>query len=75
MIFYFKVIDSYGKPESGFLRGKVKWLGDYDECVDVHAPNDDTYHQGNFRGQYCSLRVAVNLANMVRHCFNLGILI
>ncbi|KAF8796916.1 Nose resistant to fluoxetine protein 6 like protein [Argiope bruennichi] len=28
-----KMLDSYGKPESGILAGNIKWLGAYDECV------------------------------------------
>ncbi|KAG8198740.1 hypothetical protein JTE90_023505 [Oedothorax gibbosus] len=61
----FKMLDSYGKPESGLLRGQLKWLGDYNECLDSYASYDETYQQGGFRGQYCSITVSVPFANKV----------
>ncbi|GFY57918.1 nose resistant to fluoxetine protein 6 [Trichonephila inaurata madagascariensis] len=30
-----KMLDSYGKPESGVLNGNIKWLGEYKECLDI----------------------------------------
>ena len=31
-----KVLDAWGKPlPSGFLRGDIYWIGNYDECVQL----------------------------------------
>ncbi|XP_071040695.1 nose resistant to fluoxetine protein 6-like [Parasteatoda tepidariorum] len=50
-----KMLDSFGKPESGILEGNVKWLGDFDECKSVYAPRNRG--RGGFQGQYCTLQV------------------
>ncbi|GFT17788.1 nose resistant to fluoxetine protein 6 [Nephila pilipes] len=62
-IWAMKMLDAYGKPESGILRGNLKWLGDYDECLKVYAPPDTKTEAGNFHGKYCSLHVSVNIQN------------
>ncbi|KAG8198743.1 hypothetical protein JTE90_023508 [Oedothorax gibbosus] len=59
-----KMIDSYGKPESGILLGNFKWLGEFNECLSVYAPAKGNTSTGNFHGQYCSLTVTMDLKNM-----------
>ncbi|XP_055947834.1 nose resistant to fluoxetine protein 6-like [Argiope bruennichi] len=56
-----KMLDSYGKPGSGILQGNVRWLGDYDECLDIRAPPKENTDVGNFRGKYCSLQIPLKL--------------
>ncbi|GBM10130.1 hypothetical protein AVEN_66691-1, partial [Araneus ventricosus] len=55
------LLDSYGKPESGVLTGNIKWLGQYDECVDIQAPSKDITGVEGFRGKYCTLQVPLKL--------------
>ncbi|GBN32258.1 hypothetical protein AVEN_116019-1 [Araneus ventricosus] len=59
-----KVLDSYGKPESGILVGNLKWLGQYDECVGVQAPSKENTSVGGFRGNYCTLQVPLKLGSV-----------
>ncbi|GBO19188.1 hypothetical protein AVEN_208069-1, partial [Araneus ventricosus] len=59
-----KMLDSYGKPESGILLGNFKWLGEYDECLGVYAPAKANASLGNFHGKYCTLEVPLKLQNM-----------
>ncbi|GBM80805.1 hypothetical protein AVEN_144533-1 [Araneus ventricosus] len=59
-----KMLDSYGKPESGILLGNFKWLGEYDECLGVYAPPKANTSLGNFHGKYCTLVVPLKLQNM-----------
>ncbi|KAF8796912.1 Nose resistant to fluoxetine protein 6 like protein [Argiope bruennichi] len=62
-----KMLDSYGKPESGILLGNLRWLGDYDECVGIYAPakgNQENITVGNFHGRYCTLQVPLILGNV-----------
>lgn len=33
----FAVIDAWGKPPSGILRGRFKWPGEMNECVRIKA--------------------------------------
>ncbi|GBN49966.1 hypothetical protein AVEN_98912-1, partial [Araneus ventricosus] len=58
---YCYMLDSYGKPESGILTGNIKWLGQYDECVDIQAPSKDNTGVEGFRGKYCTLQVPLKL--------------
>lgn len=58
------MIDSYGKPERGFLQGNLNWLGDYNECIDVYAPPFNN-SVGDFHGQYCTLSAKANIGNQV----------
>ncbi|GBO09258.1 hypothetical protein AVEN_107589-1 [Araneus ventricosus] len=60
-----KMVDSFGKPESGILLGNFKWLGEYDECLKVYAPPEGKTGLGNFHGKYCTLSIPVPLENMV----------
>ncbi|CAL1277769.1 unnamed protein product [Larinioides sclopetarius] len=59
-----KMLDSFGKPESGILLGNFKWLGEYDECLKIYAPPDGKSGVGDFHGKYCSLSIPVVLENM-----------
>ncbi|XP_055947832.1 nose resistant to fluoxetine protein 6-like [Argiope bruennichi] len=59
-----KMLDSYGKPESGILAGNIKWLGTYDECVGIQSVPQKNASVGNFRGKYCTLQVPLNLGNV-----------
>ncbi|GBN32260.1 hypothetical protein AVEN_116021-1 [Araneus ventricosus] len=60
-----KMLDSYGKPESGILVGNLKWLGQYDECVGVQAPSKENTSVGGFRGNYCTLQVPLKLLSVI----------
>ncbi|CAL1277759.1 unnamed protein product [Larinioides sclopetarius] len=59
-----KMLDAYGKPESGILLGNFKWLGEYDECLSVFAPPKGNTSVGNFHGKYCTLQVPIRLRNV-----------
>ncbi|GFU10858.1 nose resistant to fluoxetine protein 6 [Trichonephila clavipes] len=59
-----KMLDSYGKPESGVLNGNIKWLGEYKECLDVRAPPKPYENVGGFQGKYCTLQIPVKLKNV-----------
>ncbi|GBM42507.1 hypothetical protein AVEN_189201-1, partial [Araneus ventricosus] len=61
-------LDSYGKPETGILTGNIKWLGQYDECVDIQAPSKDNTGVEGFRGKYCTLQVPLKLGPVVSCC-------
>lgn len=39
--------DASAKMPSGLLSGNINQLGDFDECVNAKAPNDE------FSGKYC----------------------
>ncbi|XP_055947333.1 nose resistant to fluoxetine protein 6-like [Argiope bruennichi] len=56
-----KMVDSYGKPESGILLGNFKWLGEYDECLKVYAPPKGKTGLGDFHGKYCALEIPLKL--------------
>ncbi|XP_055947829.1 nose resistant to fluoxetine protein 6-like [Argiope bruennichi] len=59
-----KMLDSYGKPESGILAGNIKWLGAYDECVGIQSVSQKNASVGNFRGKYCTLQIPLRLENV-----------
>ncbi|GBM82281.1 Nose resistant to fluoxetine protein 6 [Araneus ventricosus] len=59
-----KMLDSYGKPESGILAGNLKWLGQYDECVEIQAPSKENTNVGGFRGKYCTLQIPLKLGTV-----------
>ncbi|GIY98686.1 nose resistant to fluoxetine protein 6 [Caerostris extrusa] len=58
-----KMLDSYGKPESGILLGNLKWIGEYDECIKAYAPQKEDTNMGGFHGKYCTLQVPIELRN------------
>ena len=44
-----------GKPETSVLSGNFKWLGSYDECVDIRASiNESGEITHPWKGQYCT---------------------
>lgn len=49
--------DSFGKPQPGFLRGNVKYMGNFDECISIVTDTLD------FSMQYCQLSVKFNITN------------
>ncbi|GBN16297.1 hypothetical protein AVEN_86381-1, partial [Araneus ventricosus] len=59
-----KMLDSFGKPESGLLIGNLKWIGEYDECLGIKAPRVEYTSIGGFRGRYCTLQIPLTLKNM-----------
>ncbi|GIY64964.1 nose resistant to fluoxetine protein 6 [Caerostris darwini] len=59
-----KMLDSYGKPESGILLGNVKWIGEYDECINAYAPQKEDTSIGGFHGKYCTLQIPFQFRNM-----------
>ncbi|GFY45077.1 nose resistant to fluoxetine protein 6 [Trichonephila inaurata madagascariensis] len=58
-----KMLDSYGKPGSGILSGNIKWLGDYDECVEVYVPPEFNSSLGDFQGRYCGVEFSLPYKN------------
>ncbi|GIY21135.1 hypothetical protein CDAR_494761, partial [Caerostris darwini] len=55
-----KMLDSYGKPESGILLGNLNWIGEYDECVNAYAPQKENTSIGGFHGKYCTMQIPSN---------------
>jgi len=49
------VVDSYGKPPAGILKGALIWPGDYKECVSTEKASI------GWKSKYCTLQS--NLAN------------
>ncbi|CAG2247221.1 unnamed protein product [Mytilus edulis] len=52
-----RMLDSAGKPPANLLGGGFKWLGDYEECLDIEGQtvaNNLTY---SFGTQYCMVTV------------------
>ncbi|GFR32796.1 nose resistant to fluoxetine protein 6 [Trichonephila clavata] len=58
-----RMLDSYGKPESGILNGNLKWFGEYEECINVFVPHKTYSNKGGFHGKYCILEIPVKLKN------------
>ncbi|XP_042896782.1 nose resistant to fluoxetine protein 6 [Parasteatoda tepidariorum] len=54
-----KMIDSFGKPESGFLEGNLKWVGNFDECRNAYAPKKKGSDAGGYHGHYCNLKLTL----------------
>ncbi|KAF8796918.1 nose resistant to fluoxetine protein 6-like [Argiope bruennichi] len=59
-----KMLDAYGKPESGILLGNLKWIGEYDECLSSFAPPKKNTTVGNYHGKYCTLQVPLKQGDM-----------
>lgn len=49
--------DASAKIPSGILNGNLNQLGDFDQCLDVTAPNEA------FSGQYCLARVQLRVSD------------
>lgn len=47
--------DAAAKIPSGLLSGNVNQLGDFDQCINVEAPNNE------FTGKYCLAYVQVTV--------------
>ena len=43
------VLDAFGKPETGLLKGNVQWRGSFKECTETVIKGNHT-----FKGQYCT---------------------
>ncbi|GFO39286.1 nose resistant to fluoxetine protein 6-like [Plakobranchus ocellatus] len=50
-----QMIDSWGKPESSILRGNLLFLGNNDECRNVHHQNATTF--ANVQGNICRIKI------------------
>ena len=50
------VIDAWGKIESGILEGNSRWLGNFDECLNITAGPDESLADG-FKTRYCSTSI------------------
>lgn len=46
MVFILSVFDATGKFPSGVLRGNIRQLGDFDECLALNI-------EDHFKGHYC----------------------
>ncbi|KAF8796720.1 Nose resistant to fluoxetine protein 6 like protein [Argiope bruennichi] len=56
-----KMLDSFGKPESGILKGNIRWLGEFDECLQIYAPPKKGEGVGDFHGKYCTLKTTLKM--------------
>lgn len=54
------MIDAAGKPPANLLGGGFKWLGDYDECMDIKGSTTVGNNEMIFGTEYCMLSV-INL--------------
>lgn len=57
-----KMLDATGKPAAGILEGSLTLFGNYRQCLDVQAPDEDEIElvdefREYFRGQYCVLQM------------------
>ena len=60
------MVDAIGKPESGILGGNLKWLGSFDECVDVRAAiNQSGKITYPWKGQYCTAHFGLKYVGKV----------
>ena len=46
-------LDSFGKPQEGFFRGNIKYMGNFDECLTIDTNSLD------FSMQYCQMGVTL----------------
>lgn len=62
-----KMLDATGKPGPGILEGSLSMLGNYRQCLEVRAPDEDEIElvdgefREYFRGQYCVLQLRPHL--------------
>lgn len=56
------VIDSSAKLQTGFMRGNIMLIGNYDECLNIYEDKGD---DGIIEGQYCTVALtpAKNVSN------------
>lgn len=56
-IFYFKVLDSSGKPPSGILEGTLTDFGSFELCLSVDTRQEEPDEVNPFTGKYCILDI------------------
>ncbi|KAK7094202.1 hypothetical protein V1264_007855 [Littorina saxatilis] len=74
----FKMLDSFGKPSGGIMKGAVHFVGSFDECGEVQAylPNNSSFmfgqHPHNYTTRYDTrfCRVTFDLPDSVSESFN-----
>ncbi|XP_052816345.1 nose resistant to fluoxetine protein 6-like [Mya arenaria] len=54
-----QVLDAFGKPDSGIIKGRTWFPGGFDECLDLHADayNNATDNMQTLHGKYCRLEI------------------
>ncbi|XP_052816398.1 nose resistant to fluoxetine protein 6-like [Mya arenaria] len=58
-----QVLDAFGKPDSGIMKGRIWFPGGFDECLDLHADayNNATDNMQTLNGKYCRLEIDAGL--------------
>lgn len=54
-----KMLDSFGKPFPGILKGTLWFRGDYDECLNIESL-ENRRKTDIIRGKYCSVYIKLN---------------
>ena len=61
IIFHFYLVaDATAKVPSGIMLGALKWLGSFDQCMNVAADLTNT----SFNGRYCMVDIGTNKRNV-----------
>ena len=69
ILYLISVVDAIGKPDSGILGGNFRWLGSFDECVDVRAAiNKSGAITYPWKGQYCTAHIGLKHVGKVKLC-------
>lgn len=55
------MLDAWAKPPEGLLSGHINPMGDFDECVQIHAKNVQTDGQSEFKGRYCTVYLNISI--------------
>lgn len=55
IFFLYKVYDASAKLPSGLLNGNINQFGDFDECLNVHNPQDGLI------GRYCLAYIQISV--------------
>lgn len=58
MHFCIIVFDAWGKIDSGLLDGNTKWLGSFDECLNITAETNGSLPE-DFTTRYCMASIPV----------------
>lgn len=67
-----QMLDAIGKPSAGLLEGSLTLFGNYRQCLNVRAPDEDEIEVADgewreyFRGQYCVLQIKPPLSQKPR---------
>lgn len=72
------MLDAFGKPSAGLMKGVFQWVGNYEECLDVRAdvarPRQFTHRPRDSRVQfgakYC--RVVVPVGHFINITFSVS---